>query len=405
MVAPDTVDVRRLRRAAFVAGLGDGLAAVALPLLAAKLTRDPLAVAGVVAAQHLPWPLLVLVLPALRRTDRRTLAGAGDSLRAVAVAAAGLLTVVGDETITILVLVALALGLAQALRDEAERVGGETRHDRAGAPATGAIAVAGMVGMAALGLPLGGILYELLAPIPLLLGVGVFAVAALFVLAVRQPLRADADANDGAGRGTGGAPWLPRPARGDGVLTAAAGVASVGAGAVAGVLVLVALDDLGLGAPAFGFLLTGLAASAAVGGLVAPTVGEVLGVRAGAVLALVVAATGQVAAWTLLDPELPYPSVVALGVAAAAAAAAGVLLRAQRHGRPGVDDARGFHLVVWAATPAGAIAGGVGARILDPGDVLVIGAAGSLVAAALALAARAPAPAVATSGSASSEMP
>jgi hypothetical protein len=400
VVAPDIVDVRRLRRAAFVAGLGDGVAAVALPLLAANLTRDPLAVAGVVAAQHLPWPLLVLLLPVLRRTDRRTLAGAGDSLRAVAVAAAGLLTVVGDETITTLVLVALALGLAQALRDEAERVGGETRQDRSGDPATGAIAVAGMLGMAVVGLPLGGVLYELLAPIPLLFDVGVFAVAALLVLAVRQPLREDDDGGD-----PGRAPWLPRPARGSGVVTAAAGVAALAAGAVAGVLVLVALDDLGLGAPAFGLLLTGLAVAAAAGGLVAPAVGQALGVRGGAVLALVAAAAGQVAAWALLDPDRPYPSVAALGVAAAAAAAAGVLLRAQRRSRPGVDDARGFHLVVWAATPAGAMAGGVGARIFDPGDVLVIGAVGALVAAAVALMARPPAPAATAAAGALAEMP
>ncbi len=400
VAAPDAVDVRRLRRAAFVAGLGDGVAAVALPLLAASLTRDPLSVAGVVAAQHLPWPLLVLALPALRGTDRRTLAGAGDSLRAVAVAAAGLLTVVGDETIITLLLVAFALGVGQALRDDAERVGGETRQDRAGDPAAAAIVGAGMVGLAAFGLPLGGVLYELLAPVPLLFDVGVFSVAALLVLAVRSPLRA------GRGDGEDDAARFPRPAEGAGAVTAAAAVASLAAGAVAGVLVLVALDDLGFGAPAFGFLLAGLAASSAVGGLLAPAVGQAVGVRVGAVLGLAAAAAGQAAAWALLDPELPYPSVVALGVAAAGGAVAGVLLRAQRRGRPGGGgDARSFHLVVWAATPVGAVAGGVGARILDPRDVLVLGAIGALVAAALALAARAPAKTSTAPGGTAPEMP
>jgi hypothetical protein len=92
-------------------------------------------------------------------------------------------------------------------------------------------------------------------------------------------------------------------------------------------------------------------------------------------------------------------------VAAAAAAAAGVLLRAQRRSRPGVDDARGFHLVVWAATPAGAMAGGVGARIFDPGDVLVIGAVGALIAAVVALAAPRTVPARTAPAGASPEMP
>lgn len=385
MAAPDAVDVRRLRRGAFVAGLGDGIAGVTLPLLAASLTRDPLSVAGVVAVQHLPWPLLALVRPALRGTDRRTLVGAGDSLRACAMGGAGLLTVVGDETITTLLLVALALGVAQALRDDAERVGGETRRGPSGEPATGTIATAGMVGLAVLGLPLGGFLYELLAPIPLLFDVAVFAIAALLILALRAPLRAGPDQAAPGGR-------LPRLARGTRVVTAAAALASLAAGAVAGVLVLIALDDLGLGAPAFGLLLTGLAASSVIGALVAPSLGRLVGLRTGVLLGLVVAAGGQLAAWTTLDPEVPYPAVVALGVAAAGGTAAGVLLRAQRPRPHGGDDGRSFHLFVWAATPVGAILGGVAGRIFDPPDVLVLGAVGSLLAAGLAIAARAPAP-------------
>lgn len=385
MAAPDAVDVRRLRRGAFVAGLGDGIAAVALPLLAASLTRDPLSVAGVVAVQHLPWPLLALVRPALRGADRRTLVGAGDSLRACAMGGAGLLTVVGDETITTLLLVALALGVAQALRDDAERVGGETRRGPSGEPATGTIATAGMVGLAVLGLPLGGFLYELLAPIPLLFDVAVFAIAALLILALRAPLRAGPDQAAPGGR-------LPRLARGTRVVTAAATLASLAAGAVAGVLVLIALDDLGLGAPAFGLLLTGLAASSVLGALVAPSLGRLVGLRTGVLLGLVVTAGGQLAAWTTLDPEVPYPAVVALGVAAAGGTAAGVLLRAQRPRPHGGDDGRSFHLFVWAATPVGATLGGVAGRIFDPPDVLVLGAVGSLLAAGLAIAARAPAP-------------
>lgn len=386
MDVPDAVDVRRLRRAAFVAGIGDGVAAVALPLLAAGLTRDPLAVAGVMAAQHLPWPLLALALPALRSADRRTLAGAGDSVRAVAVACAGLLALIGDETILMIQLVAFAIGVAQALSDDAEGVGGDTRQARSGGSAHAVLAGAGMVGLAVLGLPLGGFLYELLAPIPLLFDVGVFAVAALFVLAVRRPLLAIA-ASDGLPIGRMG-----HLAKGTTTITAAAAAAAGAAGAVAGVLVLIALDDLGLGAPAFGLLLAGLAATSTVGALIAPAIGAALGVRTGIVLGLAVAAAGQVAAWALLDPELPYPSVAALGAAGAGGMLANVLLRAQRHAAAGDEDAggrRAFHLAVWAATPAGALLGGIAARSLEPGDVLLVGAGGSLLAAALAAATRA----------------
>src|SRR6202048_145135 len=51
-----------------VSSIGDGLAAVALPLLAVTLTRDPRLVAGVVVAQRLPW--LLLGLPAGSLVDR-----------------------------------------------------------------------------------------------------------------------------------------------------------------------------------------------------------------------------------------------------------------------------------------------------------------------------------------------
>ncbi|HET6794616.1 MAG TPA: MFS transporter, partial [Acidimicrobiales bacterium] len=59
--------------AATVSGIGDGLLLVALPLLAAAVTRDPRAVAGVAAAQRLPWLLGVVGGAIADRTDRRRL--------------------------------------------------------------------------------------------------------------------------------------------------------------------------------------------------------------------------------------------------------------------------------------------------------------------------------------------
>ena len=383
MAAPDAVDVRRLRRSAFLAGLGDGVVAVALPLLAAGVTRDPLAIAAVVAAQHLPWPLLALALPSLAGADRRTLAGAGNSARAIALGLAGLQAVVGTETLLTIQLVAFVVGIAQALTDDTERVGGQILRDRGG-EAHATLAGAGMAGLAIVGLPIGGVLYELLAPIPLLFVVGIFAVAALFALGVRRPLVTPAA---GAGpRPT--PPLLPRLAPGTVVITAAAALASAAAGAVAGVLVLIALDDLGLGAPAFGFLLTGLAASSLAGGLLAPSLGRRPGVRYGGAVGLVVAAAALVAAEVLLDPESPYPAIVALGIAAAGSTVATVLLRAQRHGAvstPEPDALRAFSLAVWTAMPLGAVIGGVLARSTAPEDVLLLAAGAAVVAAAVSV--------------------
>lgn len=369
-----------------MAGIGDGVAAVALPLLAAGLTRDPLAVASVVAAQHLPWVALALVLPVLRGIDRRTLAGAGWSLSAVAVAFAGTSAVIGDESILLLQVVALLVGIGQALDDDAQRVAGDTLPGLGGGSAHGTLAAAGLLGLGLLGLPLGGVLYELLAPIPLLLDVGIFAVAALLALTLKRPLLLGAAADDGTSR-------IPRLRPGTGRATAATALGSAATGAMAGVLVLVALDDLGLGAPAFGLLLAGLAVSSLAGGLAAPSVGQVVGARAGSVLALIGSAGALVAAWWLIDPVLPVLSVAALGVASATATAAGVLLRAQRHAaaddRLGEEGLRAFHLAVWTATPVGALLGGVAARSTGADEVLLLAAAASAVAALLAWSARA----------------
>ena len=392
MAAPDAVDVRRLRRSAFLAGLGDGVVAVALPLLAAGLTRDPLAIAAVVAAQHLPWPLLALALPSLAGADRRTLAGAADSARAIALGLAGLQAVVGSETLLTIQLVAFVVGVAQALTDDTERVGGELLRDRGG-EAHATLAGAGMAGLALVGLPLGGVLFELLAPIPLLFVVGVFAVAALFALGVRRPLVAAGPGGVGARHA---APVLPRLAPGTVAITAAAALASAAAGAVAGVLVLIALDDLGLGAPAFGLLLAGLAVSSFAGGLLAPTLGRRPGVRYGGAAGLVVTAAALVAAWSLLDPDAPYPAVMALGIAAAGSTVATVLLRTQRHGAVATtepDALRAFSLAVWAAMPLGAVVGGVLARSSAPEDVLLLAAGAATVAAVVSGTARARPPA------------
>lgn len=364
-----------------MAGIGDGVAAVALPLLAAGATRDPLAVASVVAAQHLPWVALALVLPVLRGVDRRTLAGAGWSLSAVAVAFAGTSAVIGDVSILLLQVVALLVGTGQALDDDAQRVAGDALPGLGGSSAHGTLAAAGLLGLGLLGLPLGGVLYELLAPIPLLLDVGIFAVAALLALTLKRPLLHGAAADDGTSR-------IPRLRPGTARATAATALGSAASGAVAGVLVLVALDDLGLGAPAFGLLLTGLAVSSLAGGLAAPSVGRVVGARAGSVLALVGSAGALVAAWWLVDPVLPVLSVAALGVASATATAAGVLLRAQRHaaavGLLGEGGLRAFHLVVWTATPIGALLGGVAGRSTGTDEVLLYAAATTAVAALVA---------------------
>ncbi len=376
-------DRRRLRRSSTLAGVGDGLLAVAFPLLAAGLTSDPLAVAGVVAAHQAPWPIVALARQRLAGTaDQRTVLGLGATLRAAAAVLVGLLGLVGAETTALLAVTALVAGLGAALADAAEEEFAglaEVELDGGGRRRT-ELRRRGMIGMAVVGLPLGGLCYEVAAALPFLVDVGVYALAALSALALRRPL---VGSGSELGRGSGGwAAAVPALAPGTARVTWVAAIETAARSAGLGVLVLFALDDLGLGAPAFGFLLAGMALAATLGALAAPTLGGLFGPRGATGVALAVSGTGYAAAGVVADPGRPLVAVVALGVGSAAAMVATVLLRALLHtgaGRVVDGDAlAGFHLRVWAAVPLGALAGGVGARALSVSDMVI--AAGLLVA-------------------------
>lgn len=353
VVAADVVgDWRRLRRGSALAGAGDGIAAAALPLLAAELTRDPLAVAGVIAAQHLPWALTALVGTRLAGMDRRTVVGAADAVRAVAIGWLGLLVLAGAETLTAIQLTALAVGAGEALTDDAEQ---EVATD---AGSLGAMTSRGLAGVAVVGLPLGGLLYEIFPATPLVVGVLVYALAGLYGLMLRAGV--GVAATDGTSEGS--ALHLPAGTR---ALTAVAVLSTGATSAVLGILVLFAVDDLELGAPAFGLLLGGLAVAAGLGGMVAPELGRLSGLRLGLVLSLAAAAAGYAAAASLADPGLPVLSALGLAAATAGSMAAAVLVRAlllARSGRRPALPLRGFHAAVWAAIVVGALAGGLVAR-------------------------------------------
>ncbi len=377
-----------MRRSLVLAGVGDGMAATALALVAAGLTRDPLAVAAVFAAQHLPWAVVAMAgRSAWVDADRRTVLGLGVTLRAVAVAVVGLLTLAGAETVLALVVAALVIGVGEALADRAES---DAEVAGAGSGFDQGLRRDAMVGLAVVGLPAGGLVYELAAALPFLLDVGVFALAALAALSLRTPLPGSPTAGDpapsaGLARGTG----VPALAPGTAAVTLVVAVSSAAASAVLGVLVLFALDDLGLGAPAFGLLLAGLAGSSALGALAAPSVGRAVGLRAGLALALVISGAGYVAAGLVGEASRPLVAAVALGAGAGGSMAVAVLGRALLHLGAGrvVEGPQllAFHVRVWGCIPVGALAGGVAARTLGVPALVVAGGLVSLVAAAASL--------------------
>jgi hypothetical protein len=382
-------DYKRLRRSSAIAAFGEGLVAVALPLIVVGLTNDPVAVAAVVAVQHLPWVVLAAVGSRLMRTvDRRTTVGAVETVRAVVVGLIGYLVLIDAHTLMQLYAVALVVGLGEILRDDGEADGADALARGEDQPEViGGLSGRGMV---ALGVALiaGGFLYRVLAAAPLLVNLGVFSLAGLAVLAVRRPMPP-------TGSGTAGAAIDalrregPALEPGTALPTAVAALSTMATSAVLGVLVLFALENLQLDAPGFGLLLAVLAGGAAFGGLASPGLGGRIGIRPALVVLLVVAAAGYVAASILASPEQPYLAAAALVVSSAAAMAASVIVRALLHAGAGrtLEQAsiHVFHLVVWAAIPVGAMAGGFVGRATGVPGVLVAAAVVAVAAAAVAM--------------------
>jgi MFS family permease len=106
--------------ASFVANLADGIFQIALPLLAASLTRDPALVAGVAFASRLPWLVFALIAGALAdRFDRRRTMILVDAGRALVLVGLTVAVLAGGATIWLLYLVAFVLGCFETMFDTA----------------------------------------------------------------------------------------------------------------------------------------------------------------------------------------------------------------------------------------------------------------------------------------------
>ncbi len=106
----------RLWSATVVSDLGDGLRLAALPLLAARITGDPLAVAGVSIASGLPWLLLSLLGGSLvDRMNRRTVMVRVQLVRTVIVMGFTLWAVVGLPSIAVLYVLVFTLTTCEVL--------------------------------------------------------------------------------------------------------------------------------------------------------------------------------------------------------------------------------------------------------------------------------------------------
>lgn len=296
--------------ASTISNLGDGVVLAALPLLAASVSDDPAAVAGMTAAGTLPWLLFGLVAGAVvDRVDRVRLMRAVDIVRAITLIVVALTVAADQASLPLLYLCVFALGTAETLFDSAAMavlpavVPAEELET-----ANGRLFGAQLAANSFVGPPLGGLLFAAAAALPLFVDAATFLLSAVVLLTVRvttleRSLSQSVMADVAEGLRF---IWSHAAIR---AFAIGAGVVNLAFTAANAILVLFARQELGLRGTGFGLLLAGGAVGGVAGTVVAGRVARALGRRT-AVLASVVGFAGSLA--LLAATSTPVVAGVAL---------------------------------------------------------------------------------------------
>lgn len=251
-----------------------------MPLLAASITRNPVAVAVVGGAVWLPWLLFGPVGGAIvDRVDRRALMARVQFARMFLMAALVAAILAGLESIALLAVVALLIGAGEVLVDSAlyslvPRVVSESDLEAA----NGRLGVAQLAGNELAGPPVGGLLFGLVPWAPFFVDAISFAASGALLNGVEGDFKARSEADAATSvwhDAREGLRWLARHE----VLRATA----VGLGAINiatgywAILVLFALEVLDVSGLGFGLLMSAGALGGVAGSFLGARVAKVLG--------------------------------------------------------------------------------------------------------------------------------
>ena len=362
---------RTVLTANLASSLGDGIAFTAAPLLAIRLTSDPLLVSGVAALAMLPW--LLLAIPSgivVDRIDRRRALAIANGVRTMLALALVTLTATGALTIWWLYLIVFLFGAGETLYDGAIRAVLPSIVPRADLPRANARIEAGeQIVQTFAAAPLTSALFAVSVLIPLGLNGAVYAVAA--ALALFLPMAASG--RDRPPHADDALPWRQQYGagwqflRGNPMLlrlwllsTAVGLFFSIGTA----VFALYAIERLGLPEALFGaFILTG-ACGSILGSVLAPRLSARWGTGPTMAAATIVAALALVFAGAV-------PRLWALGLAYFVAGGAvlvwNVLVMSLRQSiipRRLLGRVHGtWRTLLWGVMPIGSLVGGLLGRI------------------------------------------
>jgi MFS family permease len=279
-----------------LSNLGDGIRLTALPLLAATLTRDPLAVSGVLAATTAPWIVFGPIGGSLvDRIDRRLLMTGGQTARGLVVAMLAVLVALDLVTMTHLYITGAVIGLGEILVDTSSQaaipqLAGGMQLEKANSRLIAAELVLNDLA----GGPLGAFLFAAVAFLPFGVNAGTFLVGGLLIALIRTPMQDERehprhDMRSDIVEGLGFV-WNHEFFRGLALVVA---IANFSLGAGGSILVLLAIEQLGTTEAQYGLMVGVGAAGGLVGALVASRIALRIGRRWSMTIGTAVLALGQ----------------------------------------------------------------------------------------------------------------
>lgn len=364
----------KLWSASGAANIADGVSQTAFPLLAAALTQDPLLVAGLTVALRLPW--LLFALPAgayVDRLDRRMAMVVVGFARAAVMSLLVIAAFSDLVSLPVLYAAAFLLGMAETVYDSASAavipavVGRDA--DRL-ARANGRLMAVQSVAQYFIGPPLGAFLFAIALQLPFGLTSLAFAGSALLVLSMSGSFRPRDSGSRRAAKKTrlyeeisDGIAWLWRSdlMRAFGIMVAVLGFFSAGMWAI---LVIFALEHLGLDELGFGLLVSAGAVGSIIGSVTASPISKRIGVGNTITVSVGVAAATYLAMAATANPLVAATvfaingwSVLLWGVVTVSARQS--LIPDRLLGRA----VSAYRLMAWGSMPLGAAVGGVLGRI------------------------------------------
>lgn len=270
----------RFWSATTLSALGDGFTFVALPLLAARLTREPSRIALVEGAEYTAWLLFGLVAGTLAdRWERRRIMASTDVVRIGVFGVFAGLVAADRATIASLIALAFVAGTLGILNQNSSSallpaIVGRDRLE----PANAWLQAGLVVPSAFVGPALGGLLFVAAAPLPFAVDALSYLVSAMLVLSLGRHLRSTVVPASGGllGQMGEGLRWLWR-SQVLRVLCLLLAVVNGTFAAVSGTLVLYAQEVLGLSERGYGLLLSVIAIGTVAGSALAQQANRVLG--------------------------------------------------------------------------------------------------------------------------------